>query len=247
MKGMILAAGYGVRLRPDTDTIPKPLFSIGKTNMLKNAIGYLLNYGINEIAVNLYHLSDMIKKELETVNSEKVTMYAIEERQMMGTAGGIKGAQRFLDGSEFVVVNSDVLIDLDLKAAIRFHREKKAIATMVLRENPDPAKIGTLKVDVEGQVVRFLSSTSKHYDPKKVTDSTKMFTGVHIFSPDIFNHIPAGRAADISGEVYPKLIESGEPLYGYDHHGYWADIGTPEAYKEAQMDVVFNKFRPYKI
>jgi len=83
--------------------------------------------------------------------------------------------------------------------------------------------------------------------PKEVTESTKMFTGIHIFSPDIFNHIPAGKPADISGEVYPKLIESGEPVYGYDHHGYWADIGTPETYKEAQMDVVFNKFRPYKI
>ena len=244
---MILAAGYGTRLRPETDSRPKPLFSIGKTNMLKNAIGYLLHHGIDEIAVNLYHLSDMIKKELESINSNKVTLHAVEETEMMGTAGGIKGAQHFLDGDDFAVVNSDVLTDLNLGGAIRYHREKKAMATLVLRENPDPAKIGTLKVDEDGRVVRFLSATSKNYDPKKVTDSTKMFTGVHIFSPEIFNHIPAGRPVEISGEVYPKLIESGEPVYGYDHHGYWADIGTPTAYKEAQMDVVFNKFKPYKI
>ncbi|MFQ5432285.1 MAG: NDP-sugar synthase [Nitrospinota bacterium] len=247
MKGMILAAGYGTRLRPETDSRPKPLFPIGKTTMLKNAIGYLLHHGIDEIAVNIYHLSHMMKKELETVNSKKVTLHVVEETEMMGTAGGIKGAQRFLDGSLFAVVNSDILIDLDLQAAMRYHRDKKAIATLALRENPDPSKIGTLKVDDDGKVVRFLNSTSKNYDSKKVMDSTKMFTGVHIFSPDIFNHISAERPVDISGEVYPGLIESGEPVYGYDYHGYWADIGTPAAYKEARMDVVFDKFRPYSI
>ena len=247
MKGMILAAGYGTRLRPETDSRPKPLFPIGKTTMLKNAIGYLLHHGIDEIAVNLYHLSHMIKKELAAVNSQKVTLHVVEETEMMGTAGGIRGAQRFLEGSLFAVVNSDVLTDLDLRAALRYHRDKKAIATLVLRENPDPAKIGTLKVDESGRVVRFLNSTPKNYDPKTVTDSTRMFTGVHILSPEIFSHIPAGRPVDISGEVYPGLIESGEPVYGYGYQGYWADIGTPSAYKEAQMDVVFNKFKPYMI
>ena len=92
MKGMILAAGYGMRLRPETDSRPKPLFPIGKTNMLKNAIGYLLAHGIDEIAVNLYHLADMMKNEMETDNGKKVTKHAIEEKQMISTSGGIKGA-----------------------------------------------------------------------------------------------------------------------------------------------------------
>lgn len=247
MKGMILAAGYGTRLRPETDSTPKPLFKIGRTTMLKNAIGYLLQHGIKEIAVNLYHLSQQIKKELESIDTKKVTLHIIEETEMMGTAGGIKGAEPFLNGSEFVVVNSDVLINLDLTAAINRHREKNALATLVLRENPDPAKIGTLRVDKDGRIVRFLGSSSHRYDPKTVDESVKMFTGLHIFSPEIFTRIPAGRPVNISDEVYPGLLESDAALFGYDHYGYWSDIGTPASYKEAQMDVVFNKFRPYMI
>jgi NDP-sugar pyrophosphorylase family protein len=247
MKGMILAAGYGIRLKPDTDSTPKPLFKIGKTTMLKNAIGYLLHYGIREIAVNLYHLSQMVKKELESISEEKVQLHVIEENEMMGTAGGIMGARPFLAGSEFVVINSDVLIDLNLKAAIQYHREKKALATLVLRANPNPAKIGTLRVTADGRVTRFLGSRSPHYKANTVTESLKMFTGVHLFSPDIFSHIPEGRPADISGEVYPRLIESGAAVFGFDYYGYWSDIGTPEAYKEAQMDVVFNRYKPYSI
>lgn len=247
MKGMILAAGYGTRLRPETDSTPKPLFKIGRTTMLKNAIGYLLRHGITEIAVNLYHLSRQVKKELESIDKQKVTLHIIEESEMMGTGGGIKGAEPFLGGSEFVVVNSDVLMNLDLAAAISRHREKNALATLVLRENPDPAKIGTLRVDKDGRIVRFLGSSSPGYDPNSVDESIKMFTGLHIFSPEIFRRIPAGRPVDISGEVYPELVVSGAALFGCDHYGYWSDIGTPASYKEAQMDVAFNKFRPYTI
>ncbi|GMT42682.1 MAG: hypothetical protein IEMM0002_1093 [bacterium] len=247
MKGMILAAGYGVRLRPETDKIPKPLFSIGKTNMIKNSIGFFQRHGVKEIAINIYHLGHMIKDELDSIPVGSVNIHLIEEKTLMGTAGGIKGAQPFLDGSEFAVINSDILTNLDLCAAIRFHRKKNALATLVVRENPDPARIGTLKQDRDERLVRFLASRSPEYDASKVSDSLKMFTGVHIFSPEIFKHIPAGRPVGISEETYPALIESGADIFAYDHYGYWADIGTPDSYDAAKLDVAYNRFKPYSI
>jgi len=219
MKGMILAAGYGTRLRPDTNVRPKPLFAIGKTTMIKNAAGYLLRHGITEIAVNTHHLAHMVKEELETADSDKVKLHVIEEQQIMGTAGGIKGAQPYLDGEEFVVVNCDVLTDTDLGPAIDFHREAGALATLLLRENPDPALYGTLKTDSKGRLVRFLGTTSPDYETAELDVEEKMFTGIHIFSPEIFSHIPEGRPVDISGEVYPMLVKSGAGIYGYDCNG----------------------------
>jgi len=247
MKGMILAAGYGARLRPETEKIPKPLFVIGETNMIKNAICYLAQNGIKDIAINLHHLAHVIKEELASIPDSEVTLHLIEEKELMGTAGGIKGAESFLGGSEFVVINSDILIDLDLGAAISFHRKKGGLATLVVRDNPTPETIGTLKLSADGRLAQFLASRSPKYDSAKIEDTPKMFTGVHIFEPEIFAHIPAGRPVGISEEVYPALIESGAEIFGYDHDGYWADIGTPESYASAKADVASGSFHPYPI
>ncbi len=248
---MILAAGLGERLRPETLKKPKPLFAIGSTNMLRNAIGYLAKNGIREIAVNAHHLAQMIKDEIDSIEKDDVVFHVafhfIEEKEIMGTAGGIKGAERFIAGSEFVVLNSDVLLDLDLKEAVEFHRSKNALATLVVRDNPEPEKFGTLEVDSDGRLVRFLAHFSPDFPRKKSERLIKMFTGLQIFSPDIFTHIPSGRPVDISTEVYPKLVESGAPVFTFEYGGYWADIGSHEAYKAAQRDVEEKRFRVYEI
>ncbi|MEE8483230.1 MAG: nucleotidyltransferase family protein [Nitrospinota bacterium] len=247
MKGMILAAGLGERLRPETLKKPKPLFAIGSTNMLRNAIGYLAKNGLREIAVNAHHLAQMIKDEIDSIEKSDVVLHFIEEKEIMGTAGGIKGAERFIAGSEFVVLNSDTLLDLDLKEAVEFHRSKNALATLVVRDNPEPEKFGTLEVGSDGRLLRFLAHFAPDFPRKKSKRLIKMFTGLQIFSPEIFTHIPSGRPVDISTEVYPKLVESGAPVFTFDYGGYWADIGSREAYKAALRDIEENKFRVYEL
>jgi len=244
---MILAAGYGKRLRPQTDTLPKPLFTIGMTNMLRNNIGYLLSFGIKDIAVNCFHLKSLIKKELSWGLREKVNLHIIEEMEIMGTAGGIKGAENFIGDSNFFVLNSDVLIDADLNEVKKIHESKKALATMVVRDNPSPEKIGTLAVDKQNRLVRFLDTISPHYDASELNPPIKMFTGLVLYSPEIFSHIPKGQPANISTEVYPKLVEDGRPIHTYNHTGYWVDIGTPETFADARMDVALAKYKTYSI
>lgn len=243
---MILAAGYGERLKPESLKKPKPLFAIGKTNMIRNAIGYLVHHGIKEIAVNLHHLGGMIKSDLSEIKKSGLAIHFSEEAELLGTAGGIKAVEPFMAGSPFVVINSDILIDLDLENAMRFHNEKGALATLVVRDNPSPAKFGMLAVDTGDKLIRFLNAFSPTAKDACAV-SLKMFTGVHIFSPEMFRHIPAGRPVNISTEVYPKLVESGEPLFAFDHSGYWADIGSAESYNAACRDVADKKFKPYEL
>ncbi|MBI5178254.1 MAG: NDP-sugar synthase [Nitrospinae bacterium] len=244
MKGMILAAGYGERLRPETDTRPKPLFPIGQTNMIRNAIGYLARHGITEIAINLHHLGHMIKEELSNHLPPSLKIHFIEEKVIMGTGGGIKGAEPYLNGSDFVVINSDVLVNLDLHAVIEFHREKNALATLVVRQNPAPEKIGVLEAAGDGKLIRFLTARAPGHSSQH---APLMFTGIHLFRHDFFQCIPGGRPVNISTEVYAPLVSAGAELYTYRYDGYWADIGTPETYRAASEDVQQGRFTPYGI
>lgn len=247
MKGFILAAGYGTRLKPETDRIPKPLFPISTTSMIKNAIGYLYANRIEDIAVNLHHLAHMVKKELSWNVRESVNLHLIVEEEIRGTAGGIKGAEEFIGDSIFVAMNCDILIDLDIELAAELHESNNAIATLVVRDNPMPARIGTLAVDKNGRLVRFLDSTSPGYNMEDLVPELKMFTGLAIYSPEIFSRIPPGRPVDISTEIFPKLMEADAPVYTYNHTGYWADIGTPASYSEARMDVALGRFKTHNI
>lgn len=246
MKGMILAAGYGERLRPETDKRPKPLFPIGDTTMIRNAVGYLYRHGIMEMAVNLHHLGHMIKEELSTNIPSGVRIHFVDEKAIMGTAGGIKGAEPYIGDSDFAVINSDILADFDLRQAIRFHYEKKALATLVVRDNPDPARTGALEAAEDGRLVRFLDTYSPHYR-RDTSYPLMMFTGIHIFSKEFFKCIPEGKPVNISTEVYPRLLESGAAVFALRHEGYWADIGTPATYRAACEDVEREIFKPYGV
>jgi len=239
-----LAAGYGERLRPETDATPKPLFKIGGTNMIRNAVGYLLRHGITEIAINLHHLGRLIKDDLAKNPPKGANLFFVEEEKLMGTGGGIKGAEPFIGGSDFVVINSDVLTDLDLGEAIKFHRSKNALATLVTRKNPEPEKIGSLAEGEGGRLVRFLDAKSPAYKGENEKERL-MFTGIHVLSKSFWGRIPANRPVDISREVYAPLVTAGEPIYVFNHYGYWADIGTPDTYRSACEDVKNGKFKPY--
>ncbi len=247
MNGMILAAGLGERLRPTTNTTPKPLFSIGGTTMIRNTIGHLYAHGIRRIAINLHHLGSMIKDNLKTGMPRDLTLWFSEEPVLLGTAGGIKGCEPFLKNDEFVVVNSDILETADLDAVIRTHRRKQALATLVLRPNPRPETIGILEKAPDGRLMRYLSARHPDYAALASPPAPMMFTGIHVLSPDIFSYIPGGRPVNISEEIYPPLLAGGAPLQTFEYHGYWADIGTPASYQAAREDIDKGFFSPYRI
>ena len=201
MNGMILAAGLGERLRPMTNTTPKPLFDIGGTTMIRNAIGNMYAHGIRRIAVNLHHLGGMIKDDLKTGMPRDLTLWFSEEPVLLGTAGGIKGCEPFLKDGEFVVINSDILVNCGLDAVIRAHHDKQALATLVLRPNPAPEKIGILEQAPDGRLMRYLGARHPDCASLAAPPAPMMFTGIHVLSPAIFGYIPGGRPVNISEEV----------------------------------------------
>lgn len=222
---------------------PKPLFPLCHQPLLGWTFRYLARYGIQDVVINLYHLAPVIRRFLAEGLGREVKVHCSYESELLGTAGGVKKAEVFLNGEAFVLINSDILIDLNLDEAIAFHRAKGALATLVLRADPELTRYGAIGVDATGRIRRFLRWTTPGSQPP-LTDY--MFTGVHILEPQVLELIPNHCYYSISEELYPKMIEQGLPLYGYMAKRYWIDIGTPQRYLQAHRDVLGGK-APFQV
>lgn len=229
---MILAAGLGTRLRPLTNTIPKPLLPVGGTPLIVWNLLLLRHHGIRDVIINLHHLGHLIEKELGDGSTLDMRISYSHEPTILGTGGGLKQAERLFGGESFLVLNGDTLCDLDVGALCRFHGQENPLATMVVRDDPDVHRWGALELDVEERIVR-INGRGRGDDGPVIK---RMFAGVHIIHPRLLRTLPAGRESSII-DAYVREIEQGEPVFGYTLRGYWSDIGTPQRYAEAQADV----------
>ncbi len=239
MKAMILAAGYGDRLRPLTNHRPKVMIPIVNIPILENTITFLAKNNIREVMINTHYLSDSITKYFGDGSDRGMRISYSYENEILGTAGGIKMAEDFFKDETFLVINGDILIDLDLKEVIRFHQLKRSFITMVLREDEKADEYGPISINQEGKICRFLGKPAGLSNDNLIKT---MFTGVHIMEPGILNEIPQGRYCGITDEVYPHLLKKGLPIYGYITSDYWKDIGTHHRYIEAHKDILNGKF-----
>ena len=236
MKGMILAAGYGKRMLPLTRVLPKPLIPVAGIPGIDYSINLLKEFGIKEIIINTHHKKEELVSGLTKRWHDEVDIQFSHEETLLGTAGGIKKAEDFLKNGSFIVINSDILIDIDLKEAVGLHKSKKALITMVLRKDENADRYGIIGIDKDKRVERFLKAGS---DRTGLTET--MFTGIQIFEPEIFDKIPAGRPCHISDEVYPLLIKEGAPVFGFVTENYWIDIGNHKRYLKANDDMLHGR------
>jgi NDP-sugar pyrophosphorylase family protein len=232
MKAMILAAGLGTRLRPLTDRIPKPLLPIAGTPLIVWNLLLLRRHGITEVIVNLHHFGHLIKQELGDGSAFDMRITYSREPVILGTGGGIKRVEWFFGGEPFVVLNGDTLLELDLGGLVQFHRERAALATMVLREDADVDRWGLVEVDAQQRVVRINGRGRSEAGAVE----KRMFAGVHIMQPRVLRDVPPDRESSII-EAYVGAIARGEPILGFCMTGYWSDVGTPERYAQTQRDV----------
>jgi len=220
---MILAAGLGTRLRPLTDTVPKPLVDVAGAPLIAYPLALIREAGIRDVIINLHHLGARIRETLGDGSSYGVSITYSEEDPILDTGGAIQKAQRFLRDDTFVVLNSDSVMDLDLARVIAWHREKRAVATMVLRDDDAAAAYGLIETDQDHRIRRFLGRPPDVDIPLEA----RMFAGVHIFEPHVFSFMRPGRFG-INAETYPAMLAAGQPLYGYPFAGYWSVLDTPE-------------------
>jgi len=232
MKAMVFAAGYGRRLRPLTEKLPKALIPVWDRPMIEYPLRLLKEAGITEIIINLHHLGKKIEEVLG--NGEKLDIHIryLTEEELLDTGGGLLSARSLLEDGTFIVINSDVLIDLPLNDLIAFHQEKKATASLVLRQDEMVEQYGAIETASDGKIYSFLGQRLSQSPSTPL--SKVMFTGIQIMEPRVFDYMEGQSPFSLTRVTYPKMLLRGEPLYGFAFGGYWQDLGTPERIKEAE-------------
>lgn len=232
MKAVIMAGGKGSRLRPLTSQLPKPMVPLLDRPCMEYIIELLKRHQITDIAVTVQYLGSVIKHYFGDGSEFGVHLHYFEEVEPLGTAGGVKNVEGFFDDT-FLVISGDALTDFDLGEIIRFHKEKQAIATLVLTRVEVPLEFGVVMTDNSGMITRFLEKPSWGE-----VFSDKVNTGIYVLEPEILNMIPSGTVVDFSKDVFPNLMLENRPVYGYEATGYWSDIGNLSQYRQAQFDML---------
>lgn len=227
MKGMILAAGLGTRLKPFTENHPKALLPVNGKSLLQRNVAYLQSFGINDIVVNVHHFADQIISTIKENNGWGANITVSDESdEVLETGGGLKKAGVFLqDAAEpFVLMNADMLTDLDLGEMKELHTQSNVLATLAVT-NRSTSRY--LLFDDNNVLCGWLNE--KTGEQKGKAGSKKAFSGIHIISPQIFKHIKEeGKFSMI--DLYLRLAFEGFTINCFDHsNGKLLDVGKPEA------------------
>ncbi len=255
MKAMILAAGKGTRVRPITYTMPKPMMPILQKPVMEFLLELLRQHGFDQIMVNVSHLAEEIESYFRDGQRFGVQIaYSFEGRivdgtlvgEAVGSAGGMRRIQDFSPffDDTFVVLCGDALIDLDLTAAVKWHKSKGSIATVVMKSVPreEVSSYGVVVTDDNGRIKAF-------QEKPKVEEalSTNINTGIYIFEPEVLDYIPSGVEYDIGSQLFPKLVEIGAPFYAIPMEFEWVDIGKVPDYWRAIRGVLSGEIKNVQI
>jgi len=236
-KAVILVGGEGTRLRPLTYETPKSMVPVLNRPFLEHTLAYLKNYGVSDIILTLSYLPDAVQNYFGDGSSSGVQLsYAVEDNPL-GTGGAVKNVEQHLD-STLVVLNGDVFSDIDIADMFDFHRSKGAKVTIALTWVDDPCPFGVVETDGAKQVKQFVEKPS----PGRVTTHW-VNAGIYIIEPEVLQHIPPNTHYMFERGLFPRLLEFGEPVYGYPSSGYWLDMGTPQKYLRLNCDLLRVKAR----
>ena len=209
MKAVVMAGGEGSRLRPLTIGRPKPMVPMVSKPVMGHILDLLKRQGITEVVITLHFMPEVIQSYFGDGSSMGMKIhYAIEETPL-GTAGSVKNAQEFLD-EPFLIISGDAVTDINLKQVIDFHEAKDAEATLTLYRVPNPLEYGVIITDPDGKITQFLEKPSWG---EVISDTVN--TGIYVIDPSVLDLIEEGVKTDWSQDVFPTLLESGRPLYGY--------------------------------
>ena len=232
MRGVIMAGGFGTRLRPLTCNIPKPMVPVANVPLMERIVHLLVEYSITDVLSILYFQPENIKDHFGDGRSFGVKMSYIGADADYGTAGSVKNAESFLK-EPFLIISGDVLTDFDIESAVAFHRKKRAMATMVLTHVTNPLEFGVVITGENGKITRFLEKPSWG----EVFSDT-INTGIYILEPAVLKFIPPRQMFDFSKDLFPFLLQNNYPLFGYIADGYWKDVGNLQEYRFAHRDIL---------
>ncbi len=233
MKAVVMAGGEGSRLRPLTIRRPKPMVPVVDKPVMHHILELLKRHGITEVVATLQYMADNIQEYFGDGSQLGMTIHYSIEESPLGTAGSVKQAEEWLRDDTFIVISGDALTDFDLTEAVAFHKAKGSMATLVLKRMPNPLEYGVVIIDDAGHIKQFQEKPSWG---EVFSDTVN--TGIYVLEPQIFDYFEAGKVFDFSMNLFPTMLQKGDPMYGYVADGYWCDIGSLPDYMRASGDLL---------
>lgn len=237
MKAVIMAGGFGTRLRPLTCNTPKPMAPVMNKPMMHHIVDLLKQHGLTEITATLFYSPEAIISYFGDGARMSVKISYVKAEADYGTAGSVRNATKDVH-ERILIISGDVLTDFDLSAALRFHEDRKAKATIVLTHATNPLAFGVVITNDQGKITRFLEKPSWG----EVFSDT-INTGIYILEPEVLEMIPYREDFDFSKDLFPMLLRQDAGLYGYVADGYWRDIGNLNEYQDAHIDALNGKVK----
>jgi mannose-1-phosphate guanylyltransferase/mannose-1-phosphate guanylyltransferase/phosphomannomutase len=233
---MVMAAGLGTRLRPITHEIPKPVVPVGNVAIVEQLVRLLAAHGVNEVIANLHWFPETVRGRLGDGSELGVEVTYSEEKELLGTAGGVRNVADFLRGGgedTFIVLAGDALTDVDLTALAEAHRANGGVATLAVKKVRDVSEYGVIVTGADGRVQGFQEKP----DPAEAL-SDLVNCMIYAFSPEVFDYFPAADQVDFANDVFPALLEHDIPFHVHEIDAYWNDVGTLREYLQGNLDLV---------
>jgi mannose-1-phosphate guanylyltransferase/phosphomannomutase len=212
---------------------PKPLLPVVNQPIMEHVLRLLKRHGFSETVVTVQFLASLVRNYFGDGEDVGMSLQYATEEIPLGTAGSVKNAEDALRDAPFLVISGDALTDIDLSAMARFHQDNGALLTVALTRVPNPLEFGIIIIDDDGRIQRFLEKPTWGQ-----VFSDTVNTGIYMMEPEVLAEVPTGESVDWSGDVFPRLLKQGAPLFGWIADGYWEDVGTHESYLKAQADVL---------
>jgi mannose-1-phosphate guanylyltransferase len=247
MKGLVLSAGYGERLRPLTESTPKPILEVGGRPLIHYPLLLLKRAGITEVAINVHHLAAEVQLTLGDGAALGMQITYSPERVLAGTGGPLAVLRGYFGDEPFVLLNCDTILDLDLARTIEFHRQRRGLATLVLRPGGDPDAYSRIECDASGRIrrMRLLQGRArgKFVDYPRELDAgvaatltPYMYCGVMVCGPGIFATVPATPPFSLMGDLLAPIAARGVPLFGYVHRGFFRTVDDLAGYEAVRTE-----------
>jgi mannose-1-phosphate guanylyltransferase/mannose-1-phosphate guanylyltransferase/phosphomannomutase len=236
MRAMVMAAGLGTRLRPITHEIPKPVVPVANVAIVEQLVRLLAAHGVDEVIANLHWFPETVRGRLGDGSDLGIEVSYREEKELLGTAGGVRNVADFLTGGDddtFVVLAGDALTDVALTALDAAHRANGGVATLAVKKVSDVSEYGVIVTGADGRVQGFQEKP----DPAEAL-SDLVNCMVYAFSAEILDYFPADDPVDFANDVFPALLANDVPFHVHEIDSYWNDVGTLREYLQGNLDAI---------
>ncbi|MBK8479799.1 MAG: NDP-sugar synthase [Proteobacteria bacterium] len=233
LHGIVLAAGHSTRLGALGRERPKPLLPVCNEPLLRWALALLRRVGVVDVSVNAHHLGDQLAALLAAERRDDLAIELVAEAELLGTGGGIKALARRAPDRTCLVVNGKLVSDVDLAAVLAFHRERRALATLVVYPHPQARAWGAIGVDHAQRIGSIVGQEAPAAG--KLTDY--LFTGIQLLEPEVVAAIPSGPCCVVRTAL-SALLRSGAPLAAWIHEGYFYEHSTIPRYLQGNLNLL---------